>query len=502
MTLDRKTVVVDVFDEDESIAWKMDYIKRTGIQVDTNSPGLRDDARTVKHFKTAAFKAAARGWGEVMFKDCYGPVLNRMETMMNAMFSQGKLSPDWKSVVWVNPKQFGAVTDGLQPITEDDLRKISEGCFFPVHVCGYNWLQSVHLSGQDVAKRIDAIMNDYQSKGSRCEKVILVTHSCGGLVARALCHPEMSNFENKVLGVIHGVQPAMGAAAAYYRMLGGWEKGNGLTGWALGDDGPEVMVMLGNGPGGLQLLPFKEYGAGWLQVVDAKGKVLRSLPEKDPYTEIYLKSSHEVWWGLLRPEWLNPAKLDEEDAGLNATRKLITEEVKPVQEKISTYYHPVSYAHYGVDPNQKSFINVVWKLTEITDLSNPYHLKGADLLAEKDVSPKQLDSFPLTGGLVSGKKIILKDTTFVYSVKKQKNPRVLTDGAKYVWASLLDPVDPGDKTVPAHSARHQHLSRQPAFKGVFEQSGYEHQESYTNRNVQDATLYSIVQIAKTMKWDK
>jgi hypothetical protein len=30
-----------------------------------------------------------------------------------------------------------------------------------------------------------------------------VTHSMGGLVGRALLHPEMGNIESKILGVVH-----------------------------------------------------------------------------------------------------------------------------------------------------------------------------------------------------------------------------------------------------------------------------------------------------------
>jgi hypothetical protein len=291
-------------------------------------------------------------------------------------------------------------------------------------------------------------------------------------------------------------------------MLGGWEKGNGLiakaAAWAMGDEGPEVSVMLGNGPGGMQLLPFREYGMGWLQIVDAKGKVLRSLPEKDPYTEIYLKSSEEVWWGLLRPEWLNPAKRPEKYAGLKETRRLIREEVRPVQEAIGSYYHPLSYAHYGVDPEQLSFQHVTWDLREmIYRKPTVFNDNRADeWLSAKNVDAEQLDGFPIITDK-GNKEVILGDTTLdkeEVSRRKARLPLTQQNQASSLRAGLLDPVDPGDATVPAHSARHQERSQSPAFKGVFEQTGYDHQDSYKDRNAQNATLYSIVQIAKTMKW--
>jgi pimeloyl-ACP methyl ester carboxylesterase len=53
---------------------------------------------------------------------------------------------------------------------------------------GYNWLRGNADSGIKTAKRISALMKRYQDQGFQCEKVILVTHSMGGLVARAVIH--------------------------------------------------------------------------------------------------------------------------------------------------------------------------------------------------------------------------------------------------------------------------------------------------------------------------
>lgn len=58
-----------------------------------------------------------------------------------------------------------------------------------------------------------------------CNKVIIVTHSMGGLVARSAC--VLHGAEGKVLGVIHGVQPSVGSPAAYWRMKAGFERPRG-----------------------------------------------------------------------------------------------------------------------------------------------------------------------------------------------------------------------------------------------------------------------------------
>lgn len=67
-------------------------------------------------------------------------------------------------------------------------------------------------------------------------------------------------------------------------------------------------------------------------------------------------------------------------------------------------------------------------------------------------------------------------------------------------AAMQAAGDPGDQTVPLHSAEHQLHSGQ--FKGVFRQSGYEHQDSYNNQRALHSTLYSLVRIAQTMEWTK
>ena len=66
--------------------------------------------------------------------------------------------------------------------------------------------------------------------------------------------------------------------------------------------------------------------------------------------------------------------------------------------------------------------------------------------------------------------------------------------------SMLGPCDPGDQTVPLHSADHQLHSGK--FKGIFRQSGYEHQDSYQDERALHSTLYSLVKIASTMIWSE
>jgi hypothetical protein len=490
--LDPEGTEVDSYDDDPDgslTGQGSTYMKqRENVQPDANSPFLRNDVRTNPRFKTARRKACERGWGE-LFYGSYTTVLNRLETMMNAMFSpEGQPTPEWEKVLQVDPKNWGATT-ALPPVTEADLRQIVDNCCFPVHVCGYNWLQSNGESAKKVAVRIEAIMARYLLWGRRCEKVILVTHSMGGLVARALCHPAYGKLEKKILGIVHGVQPAIGAGAAYYRMLAGWEDGGNfeanVIGWTIGGTGSKITPILGNGCGGMELLPNQAYGNGWLQIFDHKKQLVRSLPEKgDPYEEIYARDSKDVWWGLLREDWINPAK--QPKAGLQKTRDLL-KEVREFHQTITPYYHPLSYAHYACDPQRRAFKNVVWDIAVQSNVGHSPQRMQQVLQENPKIFPPRADTLPAVKYYDNGSV-----TFHHYNDEKRRT-------MYWLRATMRPSADPGDQTVPMDSAEHQLHSGQ--FKGISRQTGYEHQGSYQDENALASTLYGIVQIAKTMKWD-
>ncbi|WP_241575579.1 GPI inositol-deacylase, partial [Rosenbergiella nectarea] len=70
--------------------------------------------------------------------------------------------------------------------------------------------------------RIDKIIAGYKASGRKCEKVILVTHSMGGLVARHYSEIlDGNNGDKKILGIVHGVMPNLGSPMAYKRMKTG-----------------------------------------------------------------------------------------------------------------------------------------------------------------------------------------------------------------------------------------------------------------------------------------
>lgn len=437
------------------------------LDVSVNSPLLENDPYGSNPRKLKEQKARERGWGEVFFGS-YRDLLEMCEQRLNTAFYGGKLDSWWDQIIGVAPREWQAHPQPpLQPLDENTLRNAVKGCWFPVHAIGYNWLRSNRSSGEQVAKRITALMKRYETQGFQCEKVILVTHSMGGLVARAVIHPEMGKLMDKVLGVVHGVMPATGAGAAYKRMRCGFEDSMfDPAPKVLGNYGNEVTAVLGNAQGGLELLPSRAYGNDWLQATH-KGATLKSLPKNgDPYEEIYKVQGK--WYGLLRPTWINPA--ERRTSGFENTC-LLLDRAKKFHDQISSTYHDQSYAHYGADPNRSAWHRVVWAL---------------------DDKAHVLD--------VEGLRIASDDKQGVLHVIDPRHPSPPGEPGPQFAARMQSPLDPGDQTVPLHSAEHQ--LRSGKFKGIFRQGGYEHQNSYKDESALLCTLYCLVQVAKTTTWSK
>jgi len=264
---------------------------------------IEKDPDQVKKFFKNYPKAEKRGWTGIMWSS-YGTIIESLH----------------KNMLW--PELVGL-------------------CFeFPVHAFGYNWSASAKDAGMKLSELIKKTIADYKSgknspdkKTRMCERVIIVTHSMGGLVARSACQQLGEDADKKVLGVIHGVQPATGSPAAYWRMKAGFERPQGgpnKSAWydwrsypkkmfkhtvtnsigacVLGTNGKEVTALLCNMPGGLQLLPNKEYtdnkgSKSWLNIPAKDGHIF-TLPKNDPYREIYRleDGAHR----MVNPEWLEP----------------------------------------------------------------------------------------------------------------------------------------------------------------------------------------------------
>jgi hypothetical protein len=423
-----------------------------------------DDA-TLENWKNEYVR---RGWGTVM-SSSYGPILSQLEYQLNHIFYRGKLSTHWQDTIYEreNLKHWGTLK-GDKALTPDELRKAAR-YWYPVWAVGYNWIRSNGEAGKYVAWWIDHIITSYKKLGYDCEKVILVTHSMGGLAGRAACSPAYGNAESKVLGIVHGEQPATGAGAAYKRCHAGFEGGWGTakaSQMVLGANGSEVTAVFSNAPGALQLLPSKLYGAGWLQVHSPDGQTILSLPKADPYSEIYNKRN--PWWKLMDPSWLDP-KPPEPAEQRPAVDVLWTSYIDKLDiaglfhENLGTYYHPQTHCHHGVDSKQKAWGDVVWKLSEVDDAGDS-------------------DSYVRASSYVSAGNGRINITA--------NRPNAMKDFKTSV--KLQDPAEVGDGTVPKRSA--DAVAAASKFSAAM--TGYDHQGSYQNQHVQEVTLYSIARLAQ------
>lgn len=484
LRLDPLQTTVDIYDPSGPTDASGDG-RHANVELDKTfrSPLLADDPLVVKNRRTAVQKARARGWGEVFFKS-YGELLQHLELRLNNTFFEGKLRQEWRDVVGVDPQMWNSDPSLPQKaLTEDELKKVATGCWFAVYAFGYNWLQSNGDSANIIGNRINQAMDDLNQSGYECNQVIIVTHSMGGLVGRALVHPKHGNLQDKVLGIVHGVMPAIGAPAAYKRMRAGFEDPGmmenpmeSIGAKVAGNYGDEVTAVLANAPGALQLLPSESYGNGWLRVTH-NGRDLEAWPKQgNPYGEIYKVSGK--WYSLFLEEWINPSGLAPQEGGGTFQRTCdYLDQAMSFHRRIAQTFHPNSYAHYGADRERRSFGEVVWTIDK--NCADPIGWQDWPIITDNRQGTVQLVRWD---PIIPNKALY----PFVNGVPKP------------IHASILPPTTSGDQTVPAKSADHQLHSGM--FKGVFRQTGYEHQSSYKDPRAIASTLYSIVRIAQKATW--
>ncbi len=403
-----------------------------------------------------------RGWGEVGFMS-YAEVLSWLETHLND-FDQAEQGERAQ----LRQRALQAL-QGEAPLTDQEF-ELSYRYLFPVYACGYNWLDSNAASGKRLSLLIDAVIQRYKSENKKCEKVILVTHSMGGMVARHCS--EVLGQRDRIFGVVHGVMPTLGAAAVYRRFKAGTE-GNLLASLVLGSNAAEMTAVLSSAPGPLQLLPTPEYGNGWLTIQDGAQEF--SLPSQgDPYGDIY--AVRGKWWSMCEDHLINPLN-KESDPGKRAAQvdrdwlafeALIYTDVLPFHEKIKGKYHPNTHAFFGSHESNKSYGTVAWRRSGLSRLT----VDAKDGIAD-DLS--QLGTRRTVSAAVVGEPHVRQLRDFL----------------------LEAPDEPGDGTVPHRSG----VAAQAACKSFLQVNvGHEPAFKYTdgadNLRACQFTLRAIVQIAQ------
>lgn len=415
-----------------------------------------------------------RGWGTVM-QGSYATLLCMMEYHLNHIYNNRRLASFWEQLISNQGGAAWGVLRGFQRLTQEELSSASE-YWYPVHAVGYNWLQSNSHAGRYLAGMMEYYMNHYRGLGYHCEKCILVTHSMGGLVARAAMHPQLGNAADKVLGVVHGVQPITGAPAAYKRVRAGNEA-SGLVSFVtarlLGWSASEVTPVFAQSPGPLELLPNKAYPKGWLSVSRPDWQagwrdqvVVQSLPNSDPYAEIY-RERHS-WWRLVDEALIDPAREAQAPRtpwGIFLNNLALAEDF---HNRLGDYFHSETWLHYGADPRQRAWGRVQWRW------STP-GIGSRSGVTDEDVR----------------ESILISDNR-VGRVRVRREPQ---KSQPISWShSIMPPEAEGDATVP-----HQSGGAAPSsVKFVARMRGFEHQQSFDDRNVQAVTMYSIAKIVGRM----
>lgn len=429
----------------------------------------------------------ARGWGEVA-KTSYQDFLILLEDTLNGHRKGQPQRTDVEAKVAAlmalradDPSnQPWRPEKGPADSAPGDFAHLRQWAF-PVYACGYNWLEDNALAAQRLQQRIGEAIAQNNHANARCEQVIVITHSMGGLVAR-VCQ-QLDGMEAKIAGIVHGVMPADGAPVAYRRCkLGVAEEGFG-AGEVIGKTGQEVTAVFAQAPGALELLPTHRYKGGWLEVRGPDGKtVQKMLHESDPYEEVYAR--RDRWWALIKEEWLKPKDgapiTFEQYLGYLRNAKKFHQALTP------NSYHPNTYAFYGADNRGKtrSFERIVWQMTRGRGAED----KVPSPEAVYDMSPKQVQLDGVNPEYVGWKQTIKSEpypdggVSFSVDETSQWELRVgLADGT-------------GDGTVPSASGRSP--ADCPKVRQVFRLSGVQHEPAYSAISpvARQVTLYAISKI--------
>lgn len=379
-------------DMKENPIWLLDSIKSIPMKLAWNwSPRSAGARQTILHpNRTKVYCSGAvpnentalglkkqdflnRGWGEVS-EASYGKFLLWLDMKMNASrnpiawtdFStsleqeakdyaeqiKARLQPGVKMTMHGLPDS--AAARKINPITSDDLLKRAKSNY-PVYAFGYNWLDNNQAAAELLKKRVEMIIKENNKGASKCTQVILVTHSMGGLVARACA--QLDGMTQKIVGIVHGVMPAIGAAVAYRRCKVGMGDESFGAGLVIGSNGQEVTAVFAQSPGALQLLPSKDYGTNWLQISDTDDKVISSFPKSDPYSEIYLQQDR--WWALINEEWLSP------EGGKAINWDIFKKNIQAARKFHDTYsgkYHHNTFTFYGAGKEIQSYEKITWEV--------------------------------------------------------------------------------------------------------------------------------------------
>lgn len=421
-----------------------------------------------------------RWWGEVHW-DSYGPLLCDLHRKLNSTFEaswiQKKRQPNshWESIMEYDREKWNAAD--MPALTEANLEKFAQ-YQYPVYACGYNWTQSNEQSGERLRKRVLDIIDFWVKRKFDCKQVILVTHSMGGLVARACA----KQIPDQIAGVLHGVMPALGAPLAYRRMACGVEKSSPSANWKgniamekfadiAGDTTEKTTPTMATACGALELLPNHLYPGPWLMAsVKKPDGSIEDICQLF-YPNVYdLYRDFSSWYRVIDLKLVDPAgKYAKKKTRIERTvQDAIGQAEKFHTKVIDSYYHPNSYAYYGADPEQLSFGVVRW----VTDDQSALKQSARSLMVVGK---------PVSTSFNGGRTMVM--------------PEHFADAGKSYFFVPGEQDAPGDGTV-SHQSGDGPRSK---VKRVFRTTGFSHQGSYKDEHMLHLTFHLIARIAQEAK---
>lgn len=461
-------------------------LDRATLEVDPDGPVVMPDSED--GYVLTEREVRARGWGEV-HADAYGALLHGLQTRLNQTYRYDEqmktrsVSQHWKDVMACDPQRWGL--SQFTPLTEEHLVKHAQ-FYYPVYAAGYCWLDDCHVSSELLEKRILAIIDSWKKAQRQCSQVILVTHSMGGLVARACA----KRIPEQIAGVIHGVLPALGAPVAYRRLAAGTEPfslnsyplkkfADSRLAMVLGESADETTPVMATSPGALELLPNHLYPNPWLHVrvtrlvatpgahhgyygVQAKHYDALTFPNANLQNPYDLYRDIKSWFRLINPKLADPAgKYHREPGRVESRIDSAVTAAEVFHRTLGDYYHPNTYAFYGDDREQAAFGQVRWVALQQSGVATaltPANLAAAEYIGQ--------------------------------SATRQR--RVLVEGKTELRFALDQQDARGDGTVPYLSG----AGPAGKVKQVFATKGYDHQESFNDEHMLMLTLRLVTKIVQ------
>jgi pimeloyl-ACP methyl ester carboxylesterase len=418
-----------------------------------------------------------RGWGEV-HAGSYGKLLAALEGHLNSTFNVNASGGRQTRLHWQRLMKYDTRlwdVRGTKRLSDEELVKYA-AYQYPVYAVGYNWLQSCARSADRLEQRINEIIAFWKDRKHQCEQVILVTHSMGGLVARACA----KRIPHKIAGIVHGAMPSVGAPVAYRRIACGTEVAYSgdqfkdeleATGFSViaGSSAAETTAVMATAPGVLELLPNQSYPGPWLHLrtvsVVNKEKQYHdwvNLPAGSPYA---MYRDLQAWYRLIDPALADPANLYGKGRVERAIGLAIDQAEQFHTKVLDGYYHPNTYAFYGADTNHRAFSRISW------------------IAEDKPVA-----------GRVALTPAMVRDA---------RTKSRLPDGGRcveiagHILEFKPDVQDAfGDGTVPEASGACTGATLKQVFRPV---AGFDHQASYEQADVLELTKHLIAKIVQDVK---